>query len=374
MHARTIYRGTLVITTCLSGVLAGDDPDFDPISGLEFVTITDVGNRDTNDEEMPGEDGTGGFRFGGVDYEYRMAITEVTIEQYFDFVVAYLPIYERNTGNTLGFVDFTGHGIWTLNGVANILGNYSPQRAADMSWEYAARYVNWLHNGKVIEEWAFETGVYDTSTFYEDDEGVNHHQEAHNPGARYWMPTKDEWVKAGHWDPEKNNGEGGYWKYANSTDFDSIPWLLPNEGGERNAGPFFEGWPLDVGSFSHVTSPWGMYDMLGGESELLEEVTPRDDLGRRGVAGSSYGNFEYQSSSSADILRPGPYTGVWTTEGLRLVSAVPSIADIDRNWRVDWFDVSRYIELYIAGDMTVDFDGDGELDIEDVSIFLELMP
>ena len=369
----TIYIGMLAASMSLNGAVASGDPDIDPTSGLEFVTITDVGNRDTNDEEVPGIFGEGGYRLGGVDYEYRMATTEVTIEQYFEFVVAYLPIYERNTGNTLGFVDFTGHGIRTRDGIASILGNYSPQRATDMSWEYAARYVNWLHNDKVIEEWAFETGVYDTSTFYEDDEGVDHHQETHHPGARYWMPTKDEWVKAGHWDPEKHNGEGGYWKYANSTDFDSVPWLLPNEGGERNAGPFFEGWPLDVGSFSHVTSPWGMYDMLGGESEFLEEVSSTGNLGRRGVAGSSYGNFEYQNSSSVDILRPGPYTSVWATRGLRLVSAVRSIADVDQNWRVDWFDVSRFIELYIAGDMAIDLDENEQLNIDDILFLLELM-
>lgn len=144
---------------------AGGGPDFDPTSGLEFVTITDVGNRDTTDEEVPGIFGEGGYRLGGVDYEYRMATTEVTIAQYFEFVVAYLPIYERNTGNTLGSVDFTGEGIRTRDGVASIRAGYSPQRAADMSWEYAARYVNWLHNDKINEEWAFETGVYDTSTF-----------------------------------------------------------------------------------------------------------------------------------------------------------------------------------------------------------------
>ena len=369
MKLQMLSSGMLAVGLCAGGVLAQDDPT----SGLEFITITDVGNRDTNDEEMPGIDGTGGFRYGGVDYEYRMAITEVTIGQYFEFVVAYLPIYERNTGNTLGFVDFTGHGIRTRDGVASIRAGYSASRATNMSWEYATRYVNWLHNDKVNEEWAFETGVYDTSTFYRDEEDVYHHQAAHHPDARYWLPTKDEWVKAGHWDPQKNNGEGGYWKYPNSTDFDSMPSLLPSEGGERNAGRFWEGWPLDVGSFPHVTSPWGMYDMLGGESELLEQVAPSGDLGRRGVAGSGYGNFDYQDAYSADILKPGPYTGIWVAEGLRLVSAVPSIADMDRNWTVNWFDVSYFIELYIIGDPAADLDKDGLININDLFVFLEAL-
>lgn len=207
--------------------------------------------------------------------------------------------------------------------------------------------------------------------FYEDDQGVSHHQESHHPDARYWIPTKDEWVKAGYWDPQKNNGEGGYWKYPNSTEFDSIPWLLRIEGGERNAGQFTEGWPLDVGSFSHVTSPWGMYDMLGGERELLEEVTPSGNLARRGIAGSSYGNYEYGDFASRDIIGPGPYTSVGSPNGLRVASAVPSIADVDGNRRVDWFDVSRFIELYIAGDMAIDLDQSGSVGVEDIVILLQ---
>lgn len=54
--------------------------------GQEFVTIGDAGNRPTYPEETPGFPYWG---MGGVGYEFRMARTEVTVGQWFDFVRAY---------------------------------------------------------------------------------------------------------------------------------------------------------------------------------------------------------------------------------------------------------------------------------------------
>ena len=36
-------------------------------------------------------------------------------------------------------------------------------------------------------------------------------------GARYWLPSEDQWYKAAYYDPTKN-GTGGYWTYATQSD------------------------------------------------------------------------------------------------------------------------------------------------------------
>jgi len=202
--------------------------------------------------------------------------------------------------------------------------NISMGRAQNMSWEYAARYVNWLHNGKSNEPAAFENGVYDTSTFTQNPDGSWNHQAAHNPDAKFWLPTYDEWTKAAYWDPAKENGEGGYWFFPNSSDADSRPGLLPGEGGERNAGdgPLF---PLDVGSFADTQSPWGLLDMMGGESEWTETAFRLDHLDQRAAGGSAWYSDQYDFPFSKDFVGTGDGGTVYLAQfGLRLASAVPT--------------------------------------------------
>ena len=255
---------TILATTATAGTVP---PDY----GFNWAIIGDPGNRATLDSEIydpynlyPNQ------HLGAVNYEYRMATTEVTVGQYFEFAQVYHPYYTANTGNDLGLSDFTGGDIRLAWGEISIRGGTSPDKPIDMGWEYAARYVNWLHNGKVNEEWAFETGVYDTSTFTQNPDGSWNHQAQHNPDALFWLPSRDEWTKAAYWDPELNNGEGGYWQFTTSSDIEPLPGI------ERNTG-FGPDFPLDVGSFPDIMSPWGILDLEGGVSEWTETVSSHDD-------------------------------------------------------------------------------------------------
>lgn len=314
---------TIAATLTAGGVAwAGSPPDYD----WNWSVIGDPGNRDTLDGEIPVFPGQSARPIGGVNYEFRMATTEVTIGQYIEFVQAYYPSYVANTGHVSGFPDYTGSGIDIgAGGVASIRPGFTPGRAANMSWEYAARYVNWLHNGKVNDPWAFETGAYDTSTFTENPDGSSNHQAARSQDARFWIPSIDEWTKAAYWDPKKNGPrQGGYWRFQNQSDVEPIPGLLPVDGGERNAGDSSQGFPLDVGSFPHVTSPWGLLDMAGGEAEFLESVVSSGDLGQRYRAGTRFNQDGYGDIFSNDIIGYYRATPVFGSSGLRLASQVPS--------------------------------------------------
>ena len=278
--------------------LAGPTPDY----GHDFVTIGDPGNRPVNKTEAPG------FDIGRVDYRYRMNRTEITVGQWLGFVNSYAPYYEGPTN----WSEFTSD--WIV--YDNSQGQYraiagSENYAANMGWRYAARYSNWLHNDKGLDQAAFENGAYDTSTFGRDDDGNFTDQREHNADAKFWIPTLDEWTKAMHWDPAMNDGEGGYWRYPHSSNVEPI--VGPPGVGETNAAmnAFF-----DVGAYADVMSPWGLFDGSGGRSEWLED----GEITRRYLRGSSWAlSTNADEIDYLDIAAP-----FFSIGGLRLVSVVPS--------------------------------------------------
>lgn len=262
------------------GAVAGV-PDYD----FQWATIGDPGNRAATQAEAPGfyfPDGTPAYNQPGrVDYTYRMATTEVTNAQYLDFLNAYAPHWQ----GSLADIHFTGAYIFFNSGSGQFqIGTNMENRAAAVTWHMAARYTNWLHNGKSTEASDFENGVYDTSTFGRNP-NTNQltDQAVRNPDSTFWLPNISEWTKGMYWDPDKDDGEGGYWLYHNGSDNPAI-YDLPGNGGTSNAGTQFH---LDVANYSAM-SPWGLFDGSGGESEMLENMNLTGNA--RLVAGSLWSN------------------------------------------------------------------------------------
>lgn len=360
----------LTLCSCLSSLAAFPAPADDSFSayGFDFVRITDPGNRDTNDEEVLFFPGT---RVGGVEHSYAIASKEVTVEQHLEFVIAYYPYHIDKKGGSIADYGLTGSAIRASFGQIHLLPGHEPDEPTNMSWEYAARYVNWLHHGKVTVAWAFETGVYDVSTFYEDDDGIAHHQLRRSPGARVCLPTLDEWTKAGYWDPSKHNGVGGYWRYPNASDDEPLPGF-PDQGGERNAGDD-DAFPLGVCSYPGVRSPWGLFDMAGGQEEWTETARRESHRDVRKKCGSWYGETTYGDVYSADQIGFSTETNVFAARGLRLATlGTQHPADLNADGRVDFFDVSEFVRWFIDGDDRADFRKDNVHDVDDVRVFLGL--
>jgi formylglycine-generating enzyme required for sulfatase activity len=352
-----MHRAAALATLVLAIPALAGEPD---ANGYTWVTIDHAGNRATNDEEMPI---TPGVRLGAVDYEFRMATTEVTVAQWHEFVRAYAPISIAN-GN--GYINppFTGAGIiHRSNGSVEIRAGYSPNLAAEMSWEYAARYCNWLHNGQVNEPWAFESGAYDTSTFTFNPDGSANHQATRTPGARYWIPSRDEWTKAAYYDPDRYGpGEEGYWRYPNRSNTRSINSLLPKEGGQANTSLDWDGWPLDVAQFD-TTPYFALYDLDGGVEEFTDTV----------FTGGLNNNTQRYSMSNhwADVFQPDDPFAVFfdrieyqssryltqssNLEGFRLAAALPCHADLAPPTGIlNAADVTAFIDRYLSADPAAD--------------------
>ncbi|KAA0216909.1 MAG: hypothetical protein DYG94_02670 [Leptolyngbya sp. PLA3] len=293
-----------------TAALAGPVPEY----GHDFVVIGDPGNRAVNQAEGPRffpPYATDDFPpVGRVNYRYRMTRTEVTVGQWLEFVNAYAPYYDGPTN----WSEFTSTWIVFDHGTRQYRALEGTENyAANMGWRYAARYCNWLTNGKSLDQAAFESGAYDTSTFGQNPDGSFTDQLNHNADALYWIPTLNEWVKAMHWDPVKNDGEGGYWRYPTSSDAE--PVVGPPGVGQTNAGT---GEFYDAGAYADVMSPWNLLDGSGGLSEWAEDATVT--LYSRLVKGSSWSLTTSFDAVDRLLIASPAFPG----HGLRLVSAIPS--------------------------------------------------
>ncbi len=316
--------GSLFGVLALSSAHAG--PTIYERDGFQWSVIGDPGNRPTRFGEIPGGIDAA---IGRVDYRYSMSVTEVTNGQYLEFVRVYWPIYRQNTGRTIALSDLVGDGLTASFAGVGLRPGARASQPASMGWEFAARYVNWLHNGRSNEPWAFESGVYDTSTFARGPDGVIRPQATRNPGSRYWIPDFNEWTKAAHWDPNRYGpGEGGYWTFPNGSDVES-PSGRPEDGGGRNGGIEGEGGSsvlLDVGSYPDVQSPWGLLDLAGGQREWLEDLRLIFGVHSRLIEGSDYRAFGTGDPFSPDQIAYPITSNVRFAFGLRLATLVPAPA------------------------------------------------
>ena len=346
----------LAISGTASPAFAQAPPDYD----WEWVTIGDPGNRDTTQEEAPGFWGDGAHYLnhgvGGVPYEFRMARTEITNAQWLEFVIAYQPYWDGASVDS----NFIGTGIhWDFRTDTYSVPPGGEDYPIGVTWRLAARFCNWLHNGKAEHREAFERGVYDTSTFGRHDDETLTDLSRRSHGARFWIPDLDEWTKAMHWDPDKvAPGEGGYWRYPASSDEPDY---------DHNWG-----WLRPVASFPHVQSPWEMYDGSGGRAEMTETFLSMP-FGRK-TRGSEHDTPFWISDDEIDSV--GGMAPMGSKRGLRLASAVfePCCsADLAvPSGVLDLLDMQAFIEAYVNGNPAADLAKPaGSIDTADIALFID---
>lgn len=297
-----------------------------PTPEHQWAVIGSPGNAPNVYTETPGN--TPRSR-GSVAYEYAITKTEITALQWNEFVQAYTPyIAQANRFDSRFFSDRFRPVFLPNNQVRYEMLPAASQYPVEIGWRYAARYCNWLHNGKVNEAWAFENGAYDTSTFGDLPGGYFTDQISHNPDAKFWIPTIDEWYKAAYFDPHKNGqNQPGYWLYPTTSDTAPISGL-PQNGGETSAGVPRTGPDFDyppTAAYADVMSPWGLWDLSGGYREWLEDAPfqpgrpPASRLQRGSGAGDP--SWEYRDRYDAISYSGSPRTSYG---GFRIVSAIPA--------------------------------------------------
>ncbi|MCC6125266.1 MAG: SUMF1/EgtB/PvdO family nonheme iron enzyme [Pirellulales bacterium] len=228
---------------------------------IDFVPVGNPGNPNDN---------TG---YGRVDYSYTIGKYEITNAQWREFLAAKASVgdphglFNEVMGGAYGGISRSGLGtadnpfFYTAKGGD---GNWDNRPVNNVSYWDAARFCNWLHNGQGNGD--TETGAYlnvgNPDTF------------ARQAGAKYFIPTRNEWYKAAY---HKNDGAtGNYWDYPTGTD------ALPNNGnpggdtgntanyydGDYTAGAPYGATP--VGYFGLSQSPYQTFDQGGNVWEWNE--------------------------------------------------------------------------------------------------------
>ena len=165
--------------------------------GSSFVTVEDAGNA---------ADATTGY--GAVGYTFQIQKFEFTNGEYVEFLNA---VGGTNpNGIYSSFMGSDARGGITQSGASpnftySVKANMGDKPVNYVSWFEAARVANWLHNGRSTNPSLLETGAY---TLNNAMSGVGFTK---NAGAKYWIPSENEWYKAAYY---KGGGlSAGYWLY-----------------------------------------------------------------------------------------------------------------------------------------------------------------
>jgi formylglycine-generating enzyme required for sulfatase activity len=243
---------------------------------MEFVTIGNPGNTaDTTGTPNPA---------GSVGYTYGIGKTEVSESM--------ISKYNLEYGNANGL---------TITTEEVPLGPNKP--ATKVSWNEAARFVNWLNTstGGFAAYKFTTTGVNDNIALWTVDDTLDY--DPLNPyrskRAIYALPSYNEWYKAAYYDPLANGGAGGYWNYA--TGSDSTPTAV---GSGTASGTAIYNQPLEQGP-ADVTLAGGLspYGVMGLDGNVYEWDESASDLinssasESRGIRGTYFSEVNLLTSS-----------------------------------------------------------------------------
>jgi sulfatase modifying factor 1 len=293
-----------------------------------FIEMVKVGNAGNAVDPSDGDSNAGGTQnFGAVPYEYSIGKYEVTLAQYAAFLnaVAATDTHKLYTAgmatnqNIAGIARSGSSGSFTYG----VTGS-GTRPVTFVSWFDAARFCNWLHNGRPTgaqTEATTERGAY---TLDGAESGVAFSRQW---GAKFWIPSEDEWYKAAYHQPAGLGGVvEGYRLYpaksnavpgntigalANQANFLTTVYSV-TQSGNYDAN---QNYLTAVGSYPGSAGFYGTFDMGGNVSEWNDAVIGGSF---RGLRGGSWGNVEgYLRSSSRLDTNP---INEFTTIGFRVAS------------------------------------------------------
>ena len=241
---------------------------------MEFVTIGNPGNAaDTTGDPNPA---------GAVGYTYGIGKFEVSEDMITKFNASQsLQITQDNRGTA--------------------------KPATSVSWNEAARFVNWLNTSSGgFAAYKFTTGgVNDNIELWTASDTLDY--EATNPyrskRATYVLPSYNEWYKAAYYNPNNST----YYDYANGSNTAPTAVASGTTAGTAVYNLPFEQGPADVTQAGGL-SPYGVMG-LGGNvfewEESSEDLANSSGFSLRGRRGGNWNlNSEFLSSSNRG--GPGP--------------------------------------------------------------------
>jgi formylglycine-generating enzyme required for sulfatase activity len=244
---------------------------------MEFVTIGNAGNAaDTTGSPNPA---------GAVGYEYGLGKFEVSEDM--------IDKYNSNFG--------------TANSLVITKTTLSPNKpATNVSWNEAARFVNWLNTSTGgSDAYKFTTlGVNDNIALWTAADTLDY--EATNPyrskRATYVLPSFNEWYKAAYYNPTNST----YYDFPNGSN--TAPTAVASGTGDNTAVYNGQSGPADV-NLAGGLSPYGVMGLGGNVYEWDEssgDLANSRGSSSRGVRGGVWLNDSSVLSSSFRSGSIGP--------------------------------------------------------------------
>ncbi len=353
------YRANLTAATIRAALLSSTTVMLATPAALAQVEFTwsIIGHAGNEADTVDGDRFTPGVqRYGAVGYSYRVATTEVTNEQYVEFLNAVARIDPHGLFN--GNMSSDAHsGIERSGSPGSYYYSVVPGRGDDpvvyVSFLDAVRFINWMHNGQGQSDTEF--GAYDIV------QGIPGPRRA---DARYFIPDANEWYKAAYHQPALDGGDSdGFWKYPTTQN------NAPLGGVDANFDMTLSD-TSSVGAFG--TNYYGLSDMAGNVWEWSEEQLSSSV---RVIRGGSWG-------MSGSYLLPYGWmfraqTGENNSIGFRIAAATPVPScpgDIDESGTVDASDLNALLAAWqapvdIGSSLDVAND-DGMVDVDDLIVLL----
>ena len=288
---------------------------------LIYPEMVEVGNFGNSADPQANSQGD---NLGAVAYPFTIGKFEVTYGEYGIFLNAVDPdgLNELSLYNSEMMDPGSFGGINLVPGNANgskydVKSDFENKPVVLVSVYDAMRYCNWLHNGGQRGA-DTESGAY--TLLGNTPVPSNAATITRNAGARYALPTHDEWYKAAYHQPSSNGGDmDDYWLYPIRGNF---PPSGENPPGSGIAAANFideDGGNArvltDVGAYAGSPNFYGLFDVAGNVFELTETRTSAGFYVRKGGAFDSVTSV-LQSSS----LRDHGDTTEEISTGFRIVS------------------------------------------------------
>ena len=283
-----------------------------------FIEMVPVGNPGNAADPSDGDLGTPGTQtFGAVPYEFKIGKYEVTLAQYTAFLNAVAAtdahaLYNANMAtdlNIAGIVRNGSSGSFTYS----VIGT-GTRPVTYVSWFDAARFCNWLHNGR-------PSGAQDATTTengaYPLNGAISGLGIVLNRGAKFWIPSEDEWYRAAYHQPAGQLGDiDDFWLYP--TKSNAVPGNTIGVATPSNHANFVtslysvtqsasyvatQNYLTAVGSYPGSASFYGTFDQGGTVFEWNDAVIGGSFRGLRG--GSWFDSGANLLSSSRFEADPG---------------------------------------------------------------------
>lgn len=279
----------------------------------------------------PGNAANSSTSWGAVSDTFKISKYETTNQQYVDFLNAVDSagtnpngIYNSQMGtDSIGGITFSpsaaaGSKYAVKGGTAPSGSAYGGMPVVYTSWWSAARFVNWIENGQ--GSGSTETGAY---TLANKTSGPI---VARNAGAKNFLPSRDEWYKAGFY-----NGSGyTTWQTnSNTQPTNTITNLTLANAANYGFSATPTTNPIGAGSYVNTTSAYGMFDMLGNVTEFTDTAGTGADAGRPQLFSGSWAvalaDINKWNATAVGVFRNS--TTATSQVGFR-VAAVPEPATI----------------------------------------------